>query len=841
MRTGTKVSVRPTSPLPRPRSSLLQPPQLTAEKLVARQNQARAGLGMLQTNFALTKLLHRKRHQLALIRRAIKTDPEQRSEEDAAIIGRWIDRAIPARSKGSLRLEVLARSVRYRPLRQLETLMAQFEPGETFYIVLSGRLSQYEVLSDAELDSTLTDASDHSTSGAADASGLTAQQQAWFLDLLTAHHRRELAARTNAKRLRGNQQEKQQKQLVRRPSWKAHLERRQLRAPNVVLLKIYSAKLQSTAVPSRKARHAAATKVQRQFRSSTASRIASKLDLAANAKAFDEAAIRLQARARGRSGCKHAASKRADVQANLAAVKVQAVQRGRRARQGAEAHLQIMQLPVEQAAARVQSRARANADREAFIGAKSAVVDLQARMRGNLTRLQLEEKHVAATHIQSSLRRKRARHTATQLQEEKRLASIATGAAERKKPLVFVHTASLESGKEGFGDAALLFAEPNRASVIADKATEVAFVNRQEYFAMLAGLEQQRTDRRIEFLASLPVLREIESLSTLAGAFVGGQYSRGEAITMRASKMLIVERGELVLSGAHGHHRTVAKPMLAIGPGSFCGASSQTQKLLASGDLSISAFAECSVLWIDVALAASRLEGALRKIVEQEEESFRVAFDLLGASRSKGSRSTGSVWKSGPLPRPLSASQTDLPPKTDSPTGEFRITAQQVRHDFVPRLRPGASIAQAQRRSDESIWGLMVAPPEFPPPEVIRPPLPRSGPPPLSPRLQRALEAYWYLPELPPPATPPPPASQAHARGNGRWAGTPSWSRPTASLGSFGARAHPEPGLGEKDVGLSSSRSTPLLLRPGSEVIASSFMELLVADPHGRWRAIPRT
>ena len=831
-------SVGPSCALPRPRSLLLQPPPLNTEKLVARQNQAIVGLGMVQRHAVLERLMHRKRHELAQVRQALRTEPALRNERQLTLLREWIARSVPARSQGLLRLEALVRSMRLKTLRKVEPLIAQFEAGGAFCIVLSGRLSQYEVLNETELDDDVTDKS--ISTSAAEASGLTAQQQAWLLDLLTAHHRRELGARSNSSKQQQQQQRDLQQSYPRRASWKDHVERRQLQAPNVFRLKVFCAKLRSTALPSRKIRHEAATKVQGTYRNKIAQRIASRLGLAANAEIFEAASTRLQARVRSRAASRLAAKRRARVQANLAAVKVQSIQRGRCAR-GRSAHMHRMQMPIEQAAAKIQAHARANADRSTFQSMKGAAIDLQARIRGRLARSELEEKHVAATHIQNGHRRRMAQHTVAQLHAERIRAGVAHagGASASKKPLVFMYTASLIPDKEGFGDAALLFAEPNLASVIADKATEVAMVSRYDYLAAVAELDQGDVDRRAGFLASIPALRTCEPLSALAGEFVGGHFSRGHTVTIRASKMLIVEHGELVLSSSsHKHHVGTARRLLVVGPGSLCGASPRTQSMLAAGRLSVSAFTECSVLWIDVALVAARLEGALDRMVAQEEEALRVAFDMLRVPPER-SRPMESVWSSGALPQPLSASLVGLPPKSDTP-GAFRISPQQVRHDFVPRLRPGVSVGHAQRRRGESIWSAMQAEPEFPPPEVIRPPLPRSGPPPLSPRLQKALEAYFYLPELPLPATMPQPVSPAHARGDGRWSGTPSWSRSSVSLGSFGARSHPKPGLGEKDVGLSSSRSTPLLLRPGSAVIASSSMEVLIADPYGRWKAIPR-
>ena len=45
-------------------------------------------------------------------------------------------------------MAVLAQTMRYRHVKEAEVLVAQFEEGHTFFIMLSGRLSQYEVLNE---------------------------------------------------------------------------------------------------------------------------------------------------------------------------------------------------------------------------------------------------------------------------------------------------------------------------------------------------------------------------------------------------------------------------------------------------------------------------------------------------------------------------------------------------------------------------------------------------------------------------------------------------------------------------------------------------------------------
>ena len=57
-------------------------------------------------------------------------------------------------------MAVLAQTMRYRHVKEAEVLVAQFEEGHTFFIMLSGRLSQYEVLNESVFD----DSADGATS-----------------------------------------------------------------------------------------------------------------------------------------------------------------------------------------------------------------------------------------------------------------------------------------------------------------------------------------------------------------------------------------------------------------------------------------------------------------------------------------------------------------------------------------------------------------------------------------------------------------------------------------------------------------------------------------------------
>ena len=128
-----------------------------------------------------------------------------------------------------------------------------------------------------------------------------------------------------------------------------------------------------------------------------------------------------------------------------------------------------------------------------------------------------------------------------------------------------------------------------------------------------------------------------------------------------------------------------------------------------------------------------------------------MAIDGLG-EHSKRPQSANSVWSHGPLLRRYeersAALFASLPPKPSTP-GEFRITPEQAHHDFVPRLRVGASVQQPAEKQD-SIWSVMVARSEFDVPEVIRPP-PLVADPALATSLGEGAEDYVYLPELPPP------------------------------------------------------------------------------------------
>ena len=866
---------------------------LTTEKLIARAKYSSLGLG--QQHAHLVKLVHDKRNRQVVIRQALRKAPHERKDAELAVLRDWISKGIPARSTGSLNVAVLAQTMRYRHVKEAEVLVAQFEEGHTFFIMLSGRLSQYEVLNESVFDDSADGATSTSSAqepqptpstparaearlmtrkerriarylehmererelemqaasqdesdkrsaakaaaAAAAAAGLTTQQREWFLALLVGHHRRELAAKSAALR-------EEKHAYVKRDTWKMHRAKRESQAVNIVRLKVFSAKLRSTAVPSRHQRRAAATSMQRIHRGNASRRMTATFVMANNAEAFDAAAARLQARARGRAARKFVEAQKAPTINHTAATKVQALHRGNEARIRTE-KLRETRAPSQQAIQKLQARARANAGRSAFLEQKSRAVTLQARVRGRHARRALEEQHVAAIHIQSAHRRREGRNAVDDLRRHRKTEKAASAHGENaSKPLIFVHTGVLEQGKDGFGDAALLFAERNQVSLIGDKRTEVAFVSRQDYLAALSVAEHELSAQRNNFIASLPAFNASgindaqEALSALCRALVGEQVRDGDVVILKGSKMLIVESGELVLSRLHKLSRS--KPLLVVGPGTFYGSSLRTRRLQTNGTIKLTAAGPCTLLWIDPLLISARLgQQALEVVISHEEKTLGMAIDGLG-EHSKRPQSANSVWSHGPLLRRYeersAALFASLPPKPSTP-GEFRITPEQAHHDFVPRLRVGASVQQPAEKQD-SIWSVMVARSEFDVPEVIRPPLPRSGPPPLPRRLAKALEDYVYLPELPPPTwrALPPAASPALTRLDGR-------SRPVTntSKGSFlGAGAHPKVGLGEVDTGLATSHSTPLLLRPGSAVVAASSSAVLVEDAHGRWRTVPR-
>ena len=721
------------------------------------------------------------------------------------------------------------------PARAEARLMTRKERRIARYLEHMERERELEMQAASQDESDKRSAAKAAAAAAA-AAGLTTQQREWFLALLVGHHRRELAAKSAALR-------EEKHAYVKRDTWKMHRAKRESQAVNIVRLKVFSAKLRALPCP-----HGIRGEQRPQVCSAYTGKCISPHDCyicdGKQRRGIRCGAARLQARARGRAARKFVEAQKAPTINHTAATKVQALHRGNEARIRTE-KLRETRAPSQQAIQKLQARARANAGRSAFLEQKSRAVTLQARVRGRHARRALEEQHVAAIHIQSAHRRREGRNAVDDLRRHRKTEKAASAHGENaSKPLIFVHTGVLEQGKDGFGDAALLFAERNQVSLIGDKRTEVAFVSRQDYLAALSVAEHELSAQRNNFIASLPAFNASgindaqEALSALCRALVGEQVRDGDVVILKGSKMLIVESGELVLSRLHKLSRS--KPLLVVGPGTFYGSSLRTRRLQTNGTIKLTAAGPCTLLWIDPLLISARLgQQALEVVISHEEKTLGMAIDGLG-EHSKRPQSANSVWSHGPLLRRYeersAALFASLPPKPSTP-GEFRITPEQAHHDFVPRLRVGASVQQPAEKQD-SIWSVMVARSEFDVPEVIRPPLPRSGPPPLPRRLAKALEDYVYLPELPPPTwrALPPAASPALTRLDGR-------SRPVTntSKGSFlGAGAHPKVGLGEVDTGLATSHSTPLLLRPGSAVVAASSSAVLVEDAHGRWRTVPR-
>ena len=808
-------------------------------------------------NALLRKQLTQRRDHAIAIRSILRLAPKDRGEAELEILQEWASPSIPSRSQDSLRLDLLGQTAAYLHLKKGQPLLAQRDLGSHFYIVLSGRLSEYEALGESVLD-------EHQSADPSPAElQARAAERASLLTQLIAHHKREAATKTHVA-------EGSPVQHKKREPWGKRIIKRKLQAAMLARLLKFVSKLKETTVKSRLQRAAAATKVQALHRGKAQRNSA---QAGSEEEERSKAAARLQARQRGRSARRDIEGRRekrknakketsrgedllkpASVKgkqynnerrvdntsrtetisrfyvdeettraANQAAAKVQAAQREKIAHQKMlEIQRQEQEAAREAAAVTLQAATRGRHAGKTFNDQKKAVQTMQANARGRQARTRVEDMHCAATHIQTYERKLISRRRTEQMRNEIHLAA-STGGLHEVHQFIFVRTGSVELGKS-FGDLALLFGETHHSSVIADRSTELAVVDRTKYLAALEGLMHGLIAQRADFLASLPVFRMInsearESLTSVAGALLTSDFQHGDRVPLTSSKMLLVSKGELVISRVRKQSGT--KPLLVIGPGSFYGASPLTRRLDGQGDISLVGFSECSVLWVDPSHIQSRLgTRCLESVAAQEEASIRIALGKAGESVRPA---TSSVWTHGPLTRTFkhSASMANLPPKSKSPS-QFRTLGL----PDAPRglLAPGISMRHLHNSRQLNIFDDSMDDDGSSGSSEVKVPLPRSADP-----HPGGMKPSASLPALPPPSPPGPPTT-AHARPDGRWAGMASWSRPASPGGyAFGHPSTSEP-----------SRRGAILLRPGTAVIALSPGKMIIEDNHGRWTELNR-
>ena len=775
--------------------------------------------------------------QDAKLRRLLRAEPSERTVDDIKYLQRWVDSRLSQRTRSSaVRADVLPRAIRYVSLSKGEPLFAQHEINNRFYILMRGSVSNYEVLDEAEAtpeqlaeaaqtyqppppNQEPEDAEAEQQRQLSLAEAMLEKQRLRrdaVLAQLVPHHKKELAAReyqepVNARKAAAASSVQRPRETLKQHKMKQDLQASAFAGVAASTKRMPAAK----SGPRPSEQKAAATTLQKaqRARAARAEPLAERVQamiLQERAALIVQLAVRrLKARRELSKRSRKAASKQSyearkqqqqggagagdngqQQQEERAAKVLQAGQRGALARKEA--------AQQGRAATMLQSGVRRRMAHKSFAHVVKAVLKVESFARSRQARREMERKHIAAAHLQAIVRKRTTWRLMKLIKEER-------GRGSGKTRFLFFPVAASSS----FGEASLLFGEAHRYSAIADEPTELAYVERDEY---LAVLQADKISNRISFLASLPALKESaatfsESLPALASALISSNPKHGDhvSLALHGAKMLLVEHGEVSVRWEKRPHQ----PLLVLGPGSFYGASALARRLDASKEIRLTAETACTALWVHPTLVAARLGGGcVEKIIQQEEASLdaaRAREPIKAIKRMSAiereereeredahfrTRNTPLSWESAKLKKPLLVTSVSLIRKTGNHRG--------LRNIF---LEPD------QMRPEDL--------------EVKRPPLPKSGDP------DALVRPSTALPSLPSPWGSPrsTPSKTMHDL-------TPSWSRPR-TIGAHAA-AHPPPTMGTRSL------SVATLIRPGSAVVRSSSDFLLIEDNHGRWKSLDR-
>ena len=764
--------------------------------------------------------------QDSLLRRLLRKEPETRTVQEIQVLQSWVNSRLSAQTRASaVRADVLPRALRYMSLRKGEPLIAQHEVNGRFYIIMRGSLSFYEVLDEVKLlhvetggpkhvDTDLVDQDDDSMQKAAESLSIKLERERRarrdaVLAQLIPHHRKELSAK-EYQPPDSSSADGPSSGAIRRGTLKSHQSKRAMqqealsRAAAITVVTAGNARRNPAASEMR----VAATRLQTAQRA----RIARALPLVERIRAcqqMDHAAVIVQLAIRGflarvqrRRRARKEASRRSYAM-RLTSTDMSKAYEGRDDYVRAATSLQaghrgwVVRNEVSRrsrAAVKVQASVRCLFARRFFANACKAAVSLEAAARGHQARNSIMEQHLAATHLQARVRLRGSRRWIELIRAERRREVGNTR-------FVFVRTGDQPS----FGEASLLFGEAHRFSAVADEPTEIAYIDRDEYLAILhADLISQR----ISFLASLPALKEAaeafnDSLPALASCLTSSNPKHGDRISLSTSggKMMLIERGDVSVSFTRRSHQS----LLVLGPGSVYGASGEARRLEQAKEITLTAATACTLLWVHPGMIAARLGNAcIAKIVDQEVASLNVA-------RSR--EPVKKIQKLSTIEREERAEREDAHFRTRS----MPLSPESAKHRKAFLV---TSVSMVRKTGNHrGLRNIFIEPDQMRPEdvEVKRPPLPRSGDP------DAPIRPSTSLPALPSPWESPRKARPTSGS---------SWSR-HRTIGAHAA-AHPPQTIGTRSL------SVATLIRPGSAIVRSSSDFLLIEDHRGRWKALNR-